>query len=130
MTTGTKAREGFDIDLRFGQAREGAFGRILALHGDAIEIKSDQKCRRTRNLFVEIRQKGRPSGLSVTTADYYTFEYDDDCWITIPTKRLKTITRYFATMKNRRVMGGDYNKYEGVLVPVEALLEVRSDDDR
>jgi hypothetical protein len=114
------ARAGFDIDLRDGEAKEDAFKTIL--NGTTVEVKSDKKCRTTGNLFVEYRQQGRPSGIAVTTADYWAFEYDDDCWLLLPTKKLKAIARMVSIHhRNNRVKGGDYNEYDGVLIPINWL---------
>lgn len=123
MATGY-ARAGFDIDLRHGQSREDAFARVL---GEArVEIKSDAIARRTGNLFVEYRQKGRPSGIAVTEADYWAFEYDDDCWLVVPTDRLLEVARdIYANRPDLRRSGGDFNRYDGVLVPIHRLLTTR-----
>ena len=118
------ARSGFDIDLRHGKSREDAFAHVL--QGATVEVKSDGACRRTGNLFVEYRQKGRPSGIAVTTADYWAFEYFDDCWLLIPTERLRAVARrVWRDHHGRRQRGGDFNRYEGVLVPIAWLLPQR-----
>ena len=115
------ARAGFDLDLEFGQAREESLAWVI---GDAkIEVKSDQACRRTGNLFVEYRQKGRPSGIAVTEADYWAFEYDDGCWLLVPTDKLKRICRrVWRDHPEQRKPGGDYDRYDGVLVPISWLV--------
>ena len=88
-----------------------------------VEVKSDAIARRTGNLFIEYRQKGRPSGISVTEADYWAFEYDDDCWLVVPTDRLREVARgIYANHPERRRRGGDFNQYEGVLVPIHQLI--------
>lgn len=120
--TGALTREGFDIELRYGEAREDAFVWVLYEADVAIktiEHKSDLACRRTGNVFVEYRQKGRPSGISTTQSDYWATEFDDDCWVIIPTKRMKQIARRAMRDKGRRTRGGDFNNYEGVLVPIQ-----------
>jgi hypothetical protein len=118
-----KAREGFDLDLKYGQSREEALSTLLR-GGKTVEVKSDGKCRRTGNLFVEFRQKGRPSGLAVTTADYWAFEYDDDQWLIVPTAKLKAVAAVYYK-QGKTALGGDGNKYEGVLVPIKALVGPR-----
>lgn len=120
MTDGI-ARSGFDIDLRHGQLREEAFGRLL---GEAtVEVKSDGACRRTGNLFIEYRQKGRPSGIAVTEADFWAFEYEDNHWLVLPTDHLREVARrIYRNEPWMRKRGGDYNNYEGVLVPIHRLL--------
>lgn len=66
------AGEGFDVDLRYGQAREDALVQVFLR--SRVEVKSDRQAARTGNVFVEFKQKGRPSGLAVTMADWWAFE--------------------------------------------------------
>lgn len=121
MATGL-GRSGFDLDLKHGKLREEALGAIL--RGDQkVEIKSDGKCRETGNLFIEYRQKGRPSGIAVTEADYWAFEFADDNWLIVPTGKLKAIARQAYMDPRNRKRGGDYNEYEGVLVRIESLVK-------
>jgi hypothetical protein len=118
-----KAREGFDLDLKHGQSREDAISAIL--RGEKlVEVKSDGKCRSTGNLFIEFEQKGRPSGIAVTKAGYYAFEYNDDEWLIVPTAKLKRVARQYFKMGEVK-SGGDNNNYKGVLVPVTALVDAR-----
>lgn len=117
------ARSGFDLDLAHGEAREGALGRILSLrYGDRIEVKSDGKARSTGNLFVEFRQKGRPSGIAVTEAEWWSTEVYDDVWIILPTVVLKRLASR-AYHEGRTKLGGDGDLYEGILIPVAWLTD-------
>lgn len=120
MTKGL-ARKGFDIDLKNGEIREHAFANII--RNTRIEHKSDEKCRKTGNLFIEYRDHGRPSGLATTTADYWAFEYDENCWLIILTERLKDICREFYRDSRNRVLGGDDDNYEGILIPISLLVK-------
>lgn len=120
MTDGL-AHYGFDLDLRFGQEREGVLGNIFA--GNLVEVKSDRQCWRTGNLFVEFRCGGKPSGLAVTLADYWAFEYRADRWLIVRTGELKRLCRV-ALEQGRVARGGDYDRCEGVLLPVSWLVEV------
>lgn len=117
MTKGL-ARAGFDLDLEHGLEREGELAKILSLSGgDHIEVKSDFKCRTTGNLFVEYQQKGRPSGIQTTEAEWWAFEYHDNCWLIVPTDVLLRKAR-LAWQQGFRRQGGDSNNYDGVLVPL------------
>lgn len=131
------ARAGFDKDLRDGKAREDAF--VHALLGDKVEIKSDAIARRTRRVFVEYMQLSRrteqwePSGIKTSTAHRWAFEVNDDCWLLVPAVRVKAIVRRLLHARpDLSTYGGDYNRYRGVLVPVEMLLwgEVAEEDVR
>lgn len=114
------ARSGWDLDLAYGKDRERALWSILhAKAGEFIEVKSDGKAATTGNLFVEYKQRGRLSGLSTTTADWWAFEVGDT-WIIVPTTRLKAAAR-LAIDRKLIAKGGDFNLYEGALVPITWL---------
>jgi hypothetical protein len=114
------AREGFDVDLRFGETRESAF--VQAISRCHVECKSDQKARVTGNVFIETHQKPRtgewrPSGINTSVADWWAIEYDDDAWIVVRRPLLKALAAHAQS-----VHGGDENRYRGRLIPVEWLV--------
>jgi hypothetical protein len=113
------AREGFDRDLRHGEAREDAFVHVLLR--SRVEVKSDGQCQRTGNVFIEYKQKGRPSGIATTEAHWYAIEVLTEHWVLVPTDSLKHLTRR-AIKENRTKHGGDNDQYLGALVPVEWLV--------
>lgn len=122
MTVGL-TRAGFDNDLRKMQLHETSFGFLLMSRGVyLIENKRDFGTVRTGNLFVEYRQPSGASGIATTTAHHWAFEYDDDCWIVVPTERLKRYCRAAYRHKALRKAGGDYNRYQGVLLPIRWLI--------
>lgn len=122
MTAGKNTRAGFDIDLRQFQQRETALAMVLMAKGtNTIEHKRDCGTVRTGNVFVEYRQPTGPSGIAATTADQWAFEYDENCWLLIPTERLKALCR-IAYKQGRVVKGGDRNRYTGVLLPIRWLI--------
>ena len=112
------AREGFDLDLAFGEARESAF--VAALRDCRVECKSDQKARISGHVFIEYKQHGRPSGIATTVARWYSIEVDDDKWVTLRTSELKALCEA-AIKAGKSVSGGDNKAYLGALVPVEWL---------
>lgn len=120
------AREGWDKDLRFGEARETAF--VQALTNCHVECKSDQKLRAYGNVAFEVRQgstllgRGRPSGISTTLSNWWAVEYDDDCWLVMRTSLAKARVRLAANDRRNRKMGGDGGRFELVLVPVGWLV--------
>lgn len=118
MTTGL-SRAGFDLDLREGQAREDALAHVLLR--SKVEVKSDKGCRRTGNLFIELRQKTQPSGFATTEADWWAFEYDDDRWLFLPRGVVDEAVQR-AYREGRTAKGGDFNNYDGVLVPIAWFL--------
>lgn len=127
MTAG-KTRAGFDIDLRIFQQVEASLAMTLMSRGTyTVEVKADQGCagRWTRpatgNLFVEYKQPSGRSGIATTTADTWAFEYDDNCWLLVPTQKLRTWCR-IAYKQGRHTPGGDDNKYHGVLLPIRWMV--------
>jgi hypothetical protein len=110
---------GFDLDLLEGQRREAALWNLLI---DAtVEVKSDKKQRETGNVFIEFRQHGRPSGLAVSTARWWAIEFYPDCWVLLPRQRLRLIAiRAYRTFGPRK--GGDFDEFEGVIIPVGWLV--------
>lgn len=130
MTAG-QSRKGFDLDLRDGLAKEGELGRILALRGDHIEVKTDYKACVTGNVFVEYEQAGpptfqaRPSGVAITVAEWWVtvLMHRDaiQCVLVNPTDYIKKVGR-IALAKGLTAKGGDSDLYRGVLVPLGWLL--------
>lgn len=115
------AREGFDLDLSFGEERERVLARAL---GDChFEAKSDQKVRRTGFVFIETHQRPRggewrPSGIQTSRAGWFALEVWDERWILIRRTALKAYAK-----QSQAVHGGDENRYRGRLVPIEWLIK-------
>lgn len=128
MTRGI-AREGFDKDLLFGQAREDAFIRTV-LGGAFVEHKADEKARETGNLFIEFETSAlpdgfgekTPSGIAVTTSQRWAHEIDDDCWILMPTERIMRLVDTVRGGYGKSVWAGDFNRFHGALIPWSWLL--------
>jgi hypothetical protein len=115
------SRAGWDLDLEYGESREHAIREILCARiGGRVEVKSDAKAATTGNVFLEIKQHGRMSGLATTTADWWAIEIGDT-WLIVPTKRLKAAA-ILAKSKWGTKQGGDFDNYTGVLVPVTWLV--------
>lgn len=121
MTSGN-TRAGFDLDLRKFQEREAALAMTLMSRGTStIEHKRDCGTVRTGNLFVEYEQPSGPSGIAISTADTWAFEYDENHWLLVPRNHLLRVCR-LAYKQNRTAPGGDHNKYKGVLLPIRWLI--------
>jgi len=110
---------GFDVDLRVGEASEDALVHVML--ESRVEVKHDRLCRETGNLFVEYRHRDRPSGLSTTLASRWAFEYDEDCWLIVPTSKVKAEARR-AFDEGMSVTAGDRNDSQGVLIPIVRLV--------
>lgn len=120
MTTGI-TRGGFGRDLHIGEVAEDSFAELIGVSvGRDIEVKSDKWARRSGNLAIEIYQSGapsferRPSGISVTLAQWWAHEFHDNCWLLLPTDVMKSVVRR-ASSEGRRRSIGDFNLYENVL---------------
>jgi hypothetical protein len=83
------------------------------------ELKSDEQCQTTGNLFIEFEQKGRPSGIAVTEAECWATQFRHDCYVLVPTRQMKKLCE----REKRIVRGGDYDNYRGYLVPWMDLLK-------
>jgi len=59
----TKARPHFDKDLKFGQQYENELQEMVE---GKVEVKTDRLCQKTGNVFVEIEDKGKPSGINTS----------------------------------------------------------------
>jgi len=73
----TAARSHFDIELAYGQVIEGAVRELIAAAPDkstTFEVKSDRKAHETGNIFVELSDGTRDSGLMVSRADWVIYD--------------------------------------------------------
>ncbi|SRR5258705_11141924 len=116
------AGKGFDLDLKEGITQENSLANLLLENG-TIEIKSDKKTIKTGNVFVEYRQPSGPSGISTTEAEYWAFNLIGlECIILIKTERLKKLVKK-AYKEGLKALGGDYNNYYGVLLPINWMIK-------
>lgn len=113
-----KARAGWDIDLADGGIREEAFAHML--FKCKVEHKANFKAPRTGNVFFEYQQKGKASGIAISTADFWAIEFDLDCWVVLPMERVRKIAVDW--YHHNHISGGDFNQYKGVPVPIYALV--------
>ena len=113
----------FDIDLSKAQIREKELRDILGK--SKVEVKTDSIWKGSKRLAVEFRCRGKPSGISVSEAEYYAFILDANGYtegiIIVPIEKVKILaTKYFKTNK---VFGGDDKASEMVLVPIEEFVK-------
>ena len=114
----------FDICLEFGEKYENEFQKII--EGKKIEVKTDRIAQRSPNVFVEYESRGKESGLSTTTADYWVYclwteVRKKQTYVFIPTDRLKKIIK---EGKYKETRGGDNLTSKGYLVPKADLLKL------
>lgn len=118
-------RAEFDLALRRGQAREQAFERILTGSPASlyvyVEVK-DQSNSRT-HVFIEHECYGKPSGLALTTADYWAIEVTRGWWVILPTAAVTVLWRAALDKYGLR-HGGDKGAAFGAAVPKEWLVNL------
>ena len=113
----------FDIQLRQGQMLEEQLKQFFT--GQSIEVKSERYIWEiTGNLFIEYEYNNKPSGIAVTTADFWSLCLIRDEQLLqmyiVPTDTLKRITRRFWGT-DRDVIGGDLKKSRGITVPLDDI---------
>jgi hypothetical protein len=118
-----KDRRDFDISLLEGEVAE---IRLKQLFGNkTIEVKRDFETFRTGNIAIEYMSRGKPSGLSVTKADWWAFvmsgDLNDEVILLMKTSRLKLLAKKH--WKDNRKAGGDNNTSKLVLIPFAEVIK-------
>ena len=116
----------FDLDLKFGEEYEQGLEKLFKTKGK-IEVKTERdKWIETGNIAIEIRCRGKKSGLSVTESDWGFHILSEKGkvkgMICLPVEELKNICRVM--IKNgtaKKIMGGDDSKSEILLLPIREL---------
>jgi hypothetical protein len=118
-------RKKFDIQL--GSARDDEDRLALSLQNKTIELKTERfQWEQTGNIFIEYESRGEPSGLAVTTADFWCHELargdDTLCYLVIPTDRLKKICRGKLKTAAHKNGAGDAQAQRGIVLKLSDLL--------
>jgi hypothetical protein len=117
-----KYSSSFFHDLNLGEKAEDWVNDMFS-NGKLIEVKNDRIVHKTGNIFIEYESRGKPSGLSTTTADYWIYRMNElDIAFIIPTDKLKNICREYLKEKKYIRNGGDNNTSLGLLIPFTTLL--------
>ena len=85
-----------------------------------IEVKRDFKSQYTGNLVVEIEMFGKPSGLMVTTADWWVFDTGEH-WIWIKPERIKDCIIEGEYKAKEFIGEGDKDPKTAFIVPEDAI---------
>jgi|TARA_Y100000034_G_scaffold130987_1_gene190743 hypothetical protein len=118
----------FDIDLKFGLMYENKVKELLEGKGK-IEVKAERDAwKRTGNMVVEIKYKGKDSGLSATKADWWIHVFTTDGSVAmalmIPVNNLKRlVVKLIDNGVARVVYGGDNNNSQLVLLPIAEVVK-------
>jgi len=106
----TDERSKFDFQLKQGKAREHEHAR-MQLYGK-FEVKSETYYwERTGNVAIEYECNGKPSGIAVTDAQWWTHHLgttdgETVTWLTVPVERMKRLARQAIRDKRFRIGGG------------------------
>lgn len=119
-------RKQFDLDLQAGEDWEDFFENIVA--SGKVECKRDRKVRLTGNIYIEYRCFGKPSGLSVTEAEWWAIGIENESG-DIETAILASVPwlkekcrEYLKT--SRDVGGGDDGASQGILLKMDDFREL------
>ena len=117
----------FDHDLAFGRLGED-FVKSMQSKNTKIEVKTERDIwKTTGNIAIEIRCRGKKSGISVTEADTWihllSYENNIEGGFIFSTKYLKDkIVDMHKNKEIKLVMGGDDNMSQMVLIPIKKLF--------
>ena len=117
----------FDIDLNFGQIYEEKIRELFEGEG-SIEVKTERDIwADTGNIAIEIRSRGKPSGLSTTEAKWwiqvFTVDKDVKFMLMFRVDNLRKAVKYlYINELAPKINGGDDNTSELILVPISTLL--------
>ena len=118
----------FDLDLDFGKVGEKYIEQVF--EGDGrIEVKTERDIwATTGNIAIEVRCRGKLSGISTTDAQTWIqlFSLKDDIkgGFIMPVKKLKTrIKELHESGDARLVMGGDDKQSHLALLPINKIFK-------
>ena len=122
-----KHNSNFKYDLMLGQLKEQEIAQIF--NNKKIEVKTDFLAQETGNIALEYESRGKPSGISVTEADYYAYCLPranfQNIIIFLEINELKRMAREYWSKGNIKKMG-DENTSVSVLIPLNKLFENRT----
>ena len=124
----------FDIDLRYGQIYEKVLASIL--QDKKIEVKTERDTwKKTGNIAIELHNHNsdKPSGLSITKADYWAtilvYDFNIKNIYILPVEYLKTRVKKIARNGGGKiVMGGDFKLSEIALIPIKEIFGYASNN--
>lgn len=117
----------FDIDLNFGKIGENKVVNMFEGNG-SIEVKTERgSWQKTGNIAIEVKYKGKPSGLSTTKAKTWIHLLSQDLNILggfiFEVNKLKKRVKDLTILKRARIVkGGDNNDSTIVLLPIKEMF--------
>ena len=119
--------KGFDIDLEFGKMGE-EFTQKVFEGNSKVEVKTERDIwEKTGNIAIEMRWKGKPSGISTTESDVWIHLLSVNSVIKggflFKVGELKDkIKKLHKSGGLKIVMGGDDNASQMALLPIKELF--------
>ena len=119
-------KSNFDLDLEFGGIGEDYILKVFE-SGNKVEVKTERDAwKRTGNIVIEIRCKGKMSGLSITDADTWCHVLTDNGnvvgTIVIPVDFLKLrVKKLVKDGKAKIQLVGDNKESQVVLLPIKYI---------
>lgn len=115
-----KYSSSFTYDLHVGEDAESWAAGLL---GNAkIEVKTDSMAHTTGNVYIEVYSRGKASGISTTTADYWVYKIEaTGSAIIVKTERLKELVKKYHKLNGFK-KGGDNDSSLGVLIPIKEVI--------
>ena len=116
----------FDLDLEFGEIFETKLANILT--SKKIEVKTERDIwKSTGNIAVELRSRGKPSGIQTTESDYWCHMLTENSIVKgvviLPTEEMKKrVKEIRAEGHGRLERGGDNNTSVMFLLPLKELF--------
>ena len=127
MFVDNEVQQKFDHDLAFGKLGED-FVKNFQSENNKIEVKTERDIwKSTGNIAIEIRCRGKKSGISVTEAETWihllSYKNKIESGFILRTKFLKDkIVEMHKNKTIKIVMGGDDNMSQMVLIPIKELF--------
>ena len=127
MPVTEEIQQKFDHDLEFGRLGED-FVKAFQSKNTKVEVKTERDIwKTTGNIAIEIRCRGKKSGISVTEADTWihllSYKNKIEGGFIFSTKYLKDkIVEMHKNDELKLVMGGDDNMSQMALLPIKELF--------
>ena len=121
-------KSNFDLDLKFGEMGEDYILRVFE-SGNKVEVKTERDIwKKTGNIAIEIRFKGRKSGLSITDAETWchilTYNGKVVGTIVVPVEFLKKRVKKLIKDKKAKIkFAGNNEESQVVLLPIKYIWE-------
>lgn len=116
-----KYSSSYTYDLVVGEDAEDWVNEVIKV-GSKVEVKTDSIAHKTGKMYIEVYSRGKASGISTTTADYWIYRVEQrGTAVIIETEKLKELVRKYYKLNGFK-KGGDDDTSLGVLVPLIELV--------